>query len=338
MIEQGLATENEALAHHLSDSEVALQNAIRLWANQTTRPETHERESKLGDKRQAISRFFVFADKHPGEVRPADVEAWRAHLETAGNKPATVYTRISRLSSFYKWLMADPQIGPYIRSNPAAQARPRFPRPYQSESVKAWTDEEMNDLLAVVKGSADSGSVVGKRDYALLLFYLLTGLRRNEVISLRGKDLERKDDRLIIGYKRKGGKFIGREVSDPTLLEALEDYLRSARRMDVLRTGGPLWTRHDRAGRPGAGLSSRSFANNLKKYARAAGLESVHLHQTRHTYARIVAEETSSFVETQEALDHENASTTRVYVQRITVKTDKHSSKIAKRLKLRSIT
>jgi integrase len=334
MIEQGLATENEALAHPLSDSEVALQNAIRLWANQTTQPETNEREGKLGDKRQAVSRFFAFVDKHPGEVRPADVEAWRVHLEAEGNKPATVYTRISRLSSFYKWLMADPQLGAYINTNPVLQARPRFPRPYQSESVKAWTDEEMNALLAVVKLAADSGSVVGKRDYALLLFYLLTGLRRNEVISLRGKDLQRKEDKLIIGYKRKGGKFVGREVSDPTLLEALEDYLQTAKRMEVLRTGGPLWTRHDRAGRPGAQLSSRSLANNLKKYATAAGLESVHLHQTRHTYARIVAEETGSFVETQEALDHENAATTRVYVQRITVKIDKHSSKIAERLKL----
>jgi integrase len=127
---------------------------------------------------------------------------------------------------------------------------------------------------------------------------------------------------------------VGREVSDPTLLEALEDYLQSAGRMEVIRTGGPLWTRHDRAGRPGAELSSRSFANNLKKYGTAAGLENLHLHQTRHTYARIVAEETGSFVETQEALDHENAATTRVYVQRITVKTDKHSGKIAKRLKL----
>ena len=81
-------------------------------------------------------------------------------------------------------------------------------------------------------------------------------------------------------------------------------------------------------------LNSRSFANSLKKYATAAGIESVHLHQTRHTYARIVAEETGSFVETQEDLDHENAATTRVYVQRIPVKTDKHSDKIAKRLKL----
>jgi integrase/recombinase XerD len=315
---------------------VALQNAIRLWAERTTRPETHERESKLGDKRQAVNRFFAFASKHPGEVTPVDVEAWRAHLEAAGNKPATIYTRISRLSSFYKWLMADLQLGIYIRSNPAAQARPRFPRPYQSESVKAWTDEEMNALLAVVKRSADAGSVVGKRDYALLLFFLLTGLRRNEVIGLRGKDLQRKDDRLIIGYKRKGGKFVGREVNDPTLLKALEDYLQSAKRTEVMRTGRPLWTRHDRAGSPGAQLSSRSFANNLKKYAKAAGIESVHLHQTRHTYARIVAEETGSFVETQEALDHENAATTRVYVQRITVKTDKHSGKIAERLKLTS--
>jgi integrase len=229
--------------------------------------------------------------------------------------------------------MSDPHLGDYIGTNPAAQARPRFPRPYQSESVKAWTDEEMNALLAVVKLLADSGSVVGKRDYVLLLFYLLTGLRRNEVISLRGKDLQSKNDKLIIGYKRKGGKFVGREVSDPTLLEALEDYLQSAKRMEVLRTGGPLWTRHDRAGSPGAQLSSRSFANNLKEYAAAAGIEYVHLHQTRHTYARIVAEETGSFVETQEALDHENAATTRVYVQRITVKADKHSSKIAARLK-----
>jgi integrase len=338
MNEKKLATENEALAHPLSDSEVALQNAIWLWANQTTRPETNERDSKLGDKRQAVSRFFAFVGKHPGEVRAVDVEAWRAHLEAAGNKATTIYTRISRLSSFYRWLMADPQLGLYIRSNPTAQARPRFPRPYQSESVKAWSDDEMNALLAVVKRLADSGSVVGKRDYALLLFYLLTGLRRNEVISLRGKDLERKDDRLIIGDKRKGGKFVGREVSDPTLLEAWEDYLQAAKRMEVLKTGGPLWTRHDRAGSPGAQLSSRSFANNLKKYAMAAGLDSVHLHQTRHTYAQIVAEETGSFVETQEALDHENAAVTCVNGQRITVKADKHSSKIAKSMKRTSTT
>jgi site-specific recombinase XerC len=71
---------------------------------------------------------------------------------------------------------------------------------------------------------------------------------------------------------------------------------------------------------------------NLKTYARRAGIAHVHLHQTRHTYARIISEETGSIQDTQEALDHENAATTRVYVQRITVKRDKHTSKIAGRI------
>jgi hypothetical protein len=41
-----------------------------------------------------------------------------------------------------------------------------------------------------------------------------------------------------------------------------------------------------------------------------------------------------SFLEAQEALDHENQATTRVYVQRITVKKDRHGSKVASRIRL----
>ncbi len=140
----------------------------------------------------------------------------------------------------------------------------------------------------------------GKRDYALLLFFFLTGLRRNEVISLRGKDLDHRDGKLVIKYRRKGGKFVGREVDDPTAFEALEKYLRAAKRHNVLGSERPLWTRHDRAGKPGAPLSSRSFADNLKAYAEEAGISHIHIHQTRHTYARIVAEETGVTVQTEE--------------------------------------
>ena len=323
----------EGEAHAPIDSGMPLRNAARLWAEANTRPETLARAETLKDKVQAVTSFFDFAGKHPGDVLPEDVSRWRAEMERKGLKPATVYARVSRLSAFYRWLMSDPQLSRFIRANPAAQARPRHPRPYQSESTKALTDEEMNSLLAAVRKSVESGSVVGKRDYALLLFYFLTGLRRSEVIGLRGKDLEIKGGTLIIKYRRKGGKFTAREVSDPSALEALENYLEAAGRLNVLGTDRPLWTRHDRAGRPGAPLTSRAFVENLKGYAREAGLSHIHLHQTRHTYARIVAEETGSFVETQEALDHENAATTRVYVQRITVKRDRHGGKVSARIR-----
>ncbi len=191
----------------------------------------------------------------------------------------------------------------------------------------------MNALLRVVRESADSGSVAGKRDYALLLFYFLTGLRRSEVIGLRGKDLELTSGSLVVKYRRKGGKFTAREVSDPSAYEALCEYLGAAGRGNVLGSERPLWTRHDRAGRPGAPLTSRAFVENLKAYAKEAGLSHIHLHQTRHTYARIVAEETGSFLEAQEALDHENQATTRVYVQRIMVKKDRHGSKVSARIR-----
>ena len=73
------------------------------------------------------------------------------------------------------------------------------------------------------------------------------------------------------------------------------------------------------AGRPGAPLTSRAFVENLKGYVEEAGISHVYLHQTRHTYARIVAGETGSFLEAREALEQENQAATRVYVQHITV-------------------
>ncbi len=53
----------------------------------------------------------------------------------------------------------------------------------------------------------------------------------------------------------------------------------------------------------------------------------------RHDELSFSSGANGSFNETQEALDHENLAMTRVYVQRIAVKVDKHSRKIAERLK-----
>lgn len=113
-------------------------------------------------------------------------------------------------------------------------------------------------------------------------------------------------------------------------------HLRTSRRLSVLKNDAPVWTRHDRAGRPGAALSSHSFVENLKRYAQEAGIGSIRLHQLRHSFARMVADETGSLSEIQEALGHKHAATTRIYVQRIAIKRDKFSSKIMKKLGLQN--
>lgn len=310
----------------------ALRSAIQLWADGSTAADSDRYHDLIRDKRSAVEDFFEFSGKHPADVAPSDTHAWREALEARKLKPNTVYSRVSRLSSFYRWMMKDPVLGQYVRVNPALLARPKCPRPYQTGSTKSLTDEEMNRLLACVKSKADAGSVVAKRDYALLLLYFLTGLRRRELISLRGTEVELKGKGLILKYQRKGGKYGAREVLDSAAVDALVEYLAASDRMNVLESGRPLWTRHDRAGRAGAPLSSHSFVKNLKAYAEEARIKHIHLHQTRHTFARIYSEDSGSMIETQDALDHEHVGTTRAYVQTIAVKKDKFSGSIRSRM------
>jgi integrase len=108
--------------------------------------------------------------------------------------------------------------------------------------------------------------------------------------------------------------------------------LEACGRVHALKTDSPTWTRHDRAGRAGEQLTSHAFVKNLQKYAKQAGIDHINLHQTQHTFARMVAEDTGSLTETMDALGHKNISTTRVYVQRIAVKKDKYSERITVRL------
>lgn len=312
-----------------SDYRTAVCNAVELWASATT-SEGVRRNDLVRDKQQVAIAFFDFIKKHPTDVTPLDVQEWLAALKEQGRRPATVYQRACLLSSFFAWAMRDMVLGSYIKTNPARLARPKAPKAYQTESAKALSDTELEALVSIVRQKAVSGDIVGKRDYAVLLLFMATGMRRAEIISLRGRDIKI-DQSLVLTNRVKGGYYVGREVSDPVVKYALLDYLTAARRLSVFRTDAPVWTRHDYADRPGAPLSSHCFVKNMKRYARAAGIDEFHIHQTRHTFARIVAEETGSITATQEALDHSNPSTTRVYVQRIAIKRDQHSERISRR-------
>ncbi|MGB7924577.1 MAG: tyrosine-type recombinase/integrase [Pyrinomonadaceae bacterium] len=311
--------------------EAALLTAIDLWANASTGVSSRRRGEVLQSKQKVVRAFFDWVKKKPGEVEPTDVQAWCDLLRKDGKRPATIYARISFLSSFYRWALSQPEVGAALRQNPALLARPKRVRPYQSEATKAWTDEELQAITAAISKRAMGDDLVAKRDLALLLMYTSTGLRREEVMSLRGSDIRVEEDSLIIGSRVKGGRYRAREVRDPDVRKALLDYLTAAKRLHVLKTDAPVWTRHDHAKLAGEALTSHAFVRNLKLYAKEAGLDHAHLHQTRHTFARIVSEETGSMTATQDALDHADLSTTAVYVQRIAIKRDLHSAAVARR-------
>lgn len=317
--------------------DLALRTAVEVWAASSTSGTTRRREELIAKKRRVVESFFTRVGTDPGEVTPPDVQAWCDGMRREDGRrlaAATVYARVSFLSSFYAW--AQRELG--LRANPALLARPKAPKPYQTESTKSWTDEELSRITSVVAARAAGGDLVGKRDLALLLMYTSTGLRREEVMGLRGRDVQVTEEGLVIGGRVKGGRYRAREVRDPEAKAALLNYLTAAGRLHVLKTDAPVWTRHDNPKFAGEPLTSHAFVRNLKLYAQGAGFDHVHLHQTRHTFGRIVAEETGSMTATQDALDHANLSTTTVYVQRIAVKRDLHSAAVARRRRGNDIT
>jgi site-specific recombinase XerD len=320
---------------------IIISTVARLWAESTTDRTLARRDDLIHDKAKVIDSFFAFCRKRPAEVNSADVKEWQEKLEQQGLKPSTIYTRTCFLSSFYRWAIENSPSDEQPIGNPVTLARPKKPKPYRTERTKSLMDDELRALVSFVREkAAELANVVAKRDYALLQWYVKTGRRRNEVITLRGADVRVRsvakdgvnEEVLIVRYRIKGGRFLVCELRDPVVRSALLDYLDAGGRRNVLQTERPLWTRHDRAGSPGAPLTSHAFVKNLKRYAKEAGLNHIHNHMTRHTFARIISEETGSLLETQEALDHEDQATTRIYVESIAIKRDKYSERISMRI------
>jgi integrase len=295
--------------------------------------------------------FLDFCHKPPALVTPEDVRAYQAELSTDGLQPSTVYTYLQHVSSFYEWAMQVPSLAEAIRANPVRLARPKAPQAYSSKKTKALSDEQVAALLDVVRGRAQAElqpdaddltrrrRIAAKRDLAILLFFLLTGMRRREVLQLRWGDVElRRDGSLVLRTQVKGGRNRTRRIEDASVQRTLIDYLQASGRLATMRDETPLWARHDRAAekdrRQVQPMTSHGYYQNLQKYAQEALLGRVNPHKTRHTYAAWVGEESGSLHEVQQALGHRNLNTTRVYLEQIAVEPDRYSSRIARRLGL----
>lgn len=321
-----------------TESEINLTTVIQFWTEAVCDASSPRRRDLLRIKRTAVQNFFSFAKKKMDEIGPEEIRAWRQAMEQQGLQPTTIYNRLSFVSSFYEWALQEPMLAERIRFNPVRLARPKAPKPYQSRSVKSLTDEELNALHETIRAAATSENLTGLRDYALFLFFVTSGLRRSEVLSLRGCDVEISGEGLQLTTRLKGGYYTTRKLEEPAVKDALLTYLRACRRLTILSKHevAPLWLRHDRAAtaqEQQQAMAAWSLARQMKRYAQQAGLtKRFHLHQLRHTFARMVAEEAQSLPEVQEALEHRNPTTTRLYVQRIGIKRDKFSRVINSRL------
>lgn len=334
----GLSTEKKHRAE-------ALEQSATDWAWATTNKDLKRAGDIMRDKKRAIVKFFAATGKEADKITSADVREWHRAL-TEKYSAAYIYALMSHLSSYFEWLRTIPAFARFIKINPVSLMRPKAPPKYNSPKPKSLTDGELAALWKYLEdAAADDEDLVAVRDYAIFRLFTATGMRREEIIDLGAADVRIEAGMLLIHGKIKGGIYEWRTVADAEATAAFMRYLRLAKREKTLGSSGKaLWIRLDRGANAAAldaravkkeeepRLTSHGFADRMKKSAAAAGIEKFHLHRLRHTFARIVAEDTGSIIETQDALGHRSPQTTLVYVRSIKFKKDKYGANIRQRV------
>jgi site-specific recombinase XerD len=194
-----------------------------------------------------------------------DLEAFLAGL-LARWKPATAANRYRALRVFYAWLEEEGEIA----ADPMAKMKPpQVPE----QPAPALTEEALRRLLATCAGR----DFEDRRDRALILLLLDTGGRLAEIAGMRLGDLNFEYDVVIVTGK--GGRDRALPFGHRTG-KALDQYLRARTRQPHADLE---WFWIGRKGR----VTDSGIAQLLRRRGRQAGIEHLHAHLFRHTFAHL---------------------------------------------------
>jgi len=194
-----------------------------------------------------------------------DIEAYLAGL-LARWKPATAANRYRALRVFYAWLEEEGEIA----TDPMAKMKPpRVPE----QPAPVLTEDLLRRLLAACAGR----DFEARRDRALILLLLDTGGRLAEVAGMRLGDLNFEYDVVIVTGK--GGRDRALPFGNRTG-KALDQYLCARARHPHAELE---WFWIGRKGR----VTDSGIAQLLRRRGREAGIEHLHAHLFRHTFAHL---------------------------------------------------
>lgn len=217
---------------------------------------------------EAVRLFGDFLSRHgmptdAGKIRREHVESFIADL-LSKYKAATASNRYRALQVFFKWLVEEGE----IKISPMANMKPpQVPE----EPPPVITEEQLRRLLRVCEGR----DFDARRDMAIIRLFIDTGMRRAELAGLNVQDIDFEANIAIIlgkGRRPRGCPF-GRKTA-----LALDRYLRSRlQHRDAARP--ELWLGH-------AGpMTVSGIRDTVVRRGEAAGLEGIHPHLFRHTFA-----------------------------------------------------
>jgi site-specific recombinase XerD len=218
-------------------------------------------------------------------------------LGLSGGPAGSVSRVVTALRSLLRFLHADGVTGAGL-----ADAVPTVARWKLAGLPKALSGGQVAALLA----SSDGGTVVGRRDLAVLTVLSRLGLRASEVARLRLADIDWRRGEITVAGK--GGRR-ERLPLPADVGSVVVSYLTGGRPT----TDVPEVFCCARA--PHRAMSRGAVTNVVARAARRVGLGTVHAHRLRHSAATAMLGAGASLDEIGQVLRHRHALTTSIYAK-----------------------
>jgi site-specific recombinase XerD len=285
--------------------------------------------------RMVLNQFSAFVSKHPSDVKQSDIIRYRHQLEHLERAPSSIRQHLAAISGYYTFCISRD----LTLSNPVKGVN----RPL----VNAYTNATWlaKDQAKALLSQPNLNTVKGKRDYAILVTLLLTGLRRSELANIRRGDIQKRGDKLYLTYTCKGGAKIVRDIPKKCW-EVIEQYLIASGRevtddspvfMPVTDAGERLRRYYGKNGHNGHHpITPEAIRQMVTYYSRRAFGEEVKVspHTLRHTAATLLRKSGRSIEEVQSFLKHKRVDTTRRYLHVVEAEDSEFGECIARMLDL----
>ena len=286
----------EGLTHRSIDS---YERLLKKWA-------THEGDKDVTQiTTQEIREYLAWLRK--------DYTPVRFNGQTHPLSPKTIRNIWVTLAAFFKWANQEFEIPNPMRGIPA-------PR-YQKTPMEVFSKKEVESLLKACTYTKEADTLLrrsytyqrptAKRDRAIIMTLLDTGLRANEICSLKIGNCHLKTGKVEVVHGvrggAKGGKgrmvFVGKTTRSTVWRYLVE-------REDRANQDASLFLGKDN--RP---MTQDGLRHLIKRIAERAEVENAHPHKFRHTFALTYLRSGGDVFTLQALLGHTSLDMVRHYAR-----------------------
>ena len=242
-----------------------------------------------------INEFFIFLNGQKiklNQINSSLGSQWLISLRKKGLSNRSIHRKISSVRNFFRYLQKNKHLEQNIFEGI------RVPK-IEEKLPKILSLEDVDKLL-----SFQPKSKYDFRDKAFLELLYSSGLRVSEAVNVTMKSFEANFSFLKILGKGRKERLV--PVGD-FAIKAIRDWLNNR---GLVEDQNILFTN-----KYGKKITVRAMQQRLEKISLSLGMQSIHPHMLRHSFATHMLESSGDLRSIQEMLGHSSLSTTQIYTK-----------------------